>query len=114
MDPFWTLCLQHFEDSLPPQQFRTWIQPLKAARQGSSLVLEAPNRFVLQWVKDRFLPVIEQLARERHQATAVVLELAQPLAGPASSPPAVPAALAAAQLDGKPRIREGSRLNPAF
>ena len=30
MDAFWTLCLQHFEQSLPQQQFKTWIQPLQA------------------------------------------------------------------------------------
>jgi chromosomal replication initiator protein len=113
MDAFWALCLQHFERSLPPQQFRTWIQPLRAHRDGGSLVLEAPNRFVLQWVKDRFLPVIEQLARDRNEAAPVQLELTNGSAPVATSP--VPVVAAAPAPDAaKPKIRESSRLNPAF
>jgi chromosomal replication initiator protein len=113
MDAFWTLCLQHFEQSLPPQQFRTWIQPLQAHREGGSLVLEAPNRFVLQWVKDRFLPVIEQLARDRNERASVQLELTN--GSPAGLvSPLTPAALPATVDGAKPRIRESSRLNPTF
>jgi chromosomal replication initiator protein len=113
MDAFWTLCLQHFEQSLPQQQFRTWIQPLRAHREGGSLVLEAPNRFVLQWVKDRFLPVIEQLARDRNEAATVQLELTN--GTPAASAPAPAAApmLPTGEV-AKPKVRESSRLNPAF
>ena len=119
MDTFWTLCLQHFEQSLPPQQFRTWIQPLRAHRDGGNLVLEAPNRFVLQWVKDRFLPVIEQLARDRNESASVQLELAPggpalalpiPTGAPAVSAPAV----APAAESARPKVRGNSRLNPAF
>jgi chromosomal replication initiator protein len=119
MDAFWSLCLQHFEQALPPQQFRTWIQPLRAHRNGSGLVLEAPNRFVLQWVKDRFLPVIEQLARDRNEQSAIQLELSNgsPVAptptGTAASVPMVPAVTTPAEAIRAP-IREGSRLNPAF
>ncbi len=115
MDAFWTLCLQHFEHSLPQQQFRTWIQPLRPRRNGKTLILEAPNRFVLQWVKDRFLPVIEQLARDHHGGTGIHLELAQRGGAgrdaPTSSAPAVAAASAA---ESRPRVRESSRLNPVF
>jgi chromosomal replication initiator protein len=113
MDAFWTLCLQHFEQSLPPQQFRTWIQPLRAHRDGGSLVLEAPNRFVLQWVKDRFLPVIEQLARDRNEGASVQLELSNGSQVAAIS--AVPASAPTPALDNaRPKVRESSRLNPAF
>jgi chromosomal replication initiator protein len=101
MDAFWTLCLQHFEQSLPPQQFRTWIQPLQAHREGGSLVLAAPNRFVLQWVKDRFLPVIEQLARDRNERASVQLELTN--GSPAGLvSPLTPAALPATVDGAKP------------
>jgi chromosomal replication initiator protein len=120
MDAFWTLCLQHFEHSLPQQQFRTWIQPLRPRRNGKTLILEAPNRFVLQWVKDRFLPVIEQLARDHQDGSGIHLELAQrggagreapPAAGPATAAPPVAAAPIG---DTRPRVRENSRLNPVF
>ena len=113
MDAFWTLCLQHFEHSLPQQQFRTWIQPLRPRRNGKTLILEAPNRFVLQWVKDRFLPVIEQLAREHQDGSGIHLELAQRSAG-AEPATALPAAAPAAVDESRPKVRESSRLNPVF
>jgi len=113
MDGLWNHCLKHFEKELPPQQFRTWIQPLQALSQDRVLTITAPNRFVLQWVKDRFLPVIEQLAREATpHRIAVVLQLADnsvtaPGASPlASTPPAAEPI--------KPKVREHTRLNPSF
>jgi chromosomal replication initiator protein len=113
MDSFWTLCLQHFEQSLPQQQFKTWIQPLQARAHGRHLVLQAPNRFVLQWVKDRFLPVIEQLARDHQRGQITVsLELAQRSLASGAPGPALPPIAPLAEA--KPRVRETSRLNPTF
>jgi len=89
MDGLWNHCLRHFEKELPPQQFRTWIQPLRASSHGRVLTITAPNRFVMQWVKDRFLPVIEQLAREAApDRVDVVLQLADQLQStPIIAPP---------------------------
>ncbi len=58
----WTACLDAFARELTPQQFVTWIQPLACRHEGASLRLTAPNRFVLQWVKERFGPRIVTLA----------------------------------------------------
>ena len=110
MDGLWNHCLRHFEKELPPQQFRTWIQPLRASAQGRVLTITAPNRFVMQWVKDRFLPVIEQLAREAvPERVDVVLQLADQLQSSAAIAPPVPTADTP-----KPKVREQSRLNPSF
>jgi chromosomal replication initiator protein len=114
MDGFWNHCLRHFEKELPPQQFRTWIQPLQAASHGRVLTITAPNRFVLQWVKDRFLPVIEQLAREATtDPVDVVLQLADKLQTSGASGTA-PVPNAAVVEQAKPKVREHSRLNPSF
>lgn len=69
MDKFWPICLNRFEQELSTQQFNTWIKPLKievVQKDGESKVLRllAPNKFVLQWVKDRFLNKIESIAAE--------------------------------------------------
>jgi chromosomal replication initiator protein len=64
LPPAWALCLAAFERELTPQQFATWIRPLSCADEGGTLKLLAPNRFVLQWVRDRFSNRIETLARE--------------------------------------------------
>ena len=62
--PVWAACLAVFQQELTPQQFATWIRPLACADDAGTLKLIAPNRFVLQWVKDRFGSRIETLARE--------------------------------------------------
>jgi chromosomal replication initiator protein len=64
MDSFWNHCLRHFEKSLPAQQYKTWIQPLNARLDQHTVVVSAPNRFVLEWVKDKFAPEIERLSSE--------------------------------------------------
>jgi chromosomal replication initiator protein len=68
MENFWPTCLNRFEKELSTQQFNTWIKPLQSQIEGNALRLLAPNRFVMQWVKDRFLKKIEQFADELHLA----------------------------------------------
>lgn len=64
MKNFWPTCLSRFEQELSTQQFNTWIKPLYAEVEGSTVRIIAPNRFVMQWVKDRFIKKIEQFAHE--------------------------------------------------
>src|ERR1700682_3787732 len=59
---FWQSCLESFQRELTQQQFNTWIRPLRLELAGEGLRLIAPNRFVLQWVKERFAGRIEELA----------------------------------------------------
>jgi chromosomal replication initiator protein len=64
MENFWSTCLSRFEKELSTQQFNTWIKPLSAQVEDNVVRLVAPNRFVMQWVKERFLKKIEQFASE--------------------------------------------------
>jgi len=64
MENFWSTCLCRLEQELSTQQFNTWIKPLSAEIKDNSVRLIAPNRFVMQWVRDRFLKKIEQFAHE--------------------------------------------------
>lgn len=64
MENFWSICLGRFEQELSAQQFNTWIKPLRFEAHNGAFRLLAPNRFVQQWVKDRFLRRIELLAVE--------------------------------------------------
>ncbi len=59
---FWQHCLESFRQELTPQQFNTWIRPLSIVRVDDGYRLLAPNRFVLQWVKERFAHRITELA----------------------------------------------------
>lgn len=64
MDNFWSTCLLRFEKELSPQQFNTWIKPLKVDVRPDAIRLLAPNRFVQQWIKDKFYAKIQTLADE--------------------------------------------------
>lgn len=60
----WQKCMNILQDELSSQQFNTWLRPLKVMADRDELCLLAPNRFVLEWVKDKFLPRIEEVMSE--------------------------------------------------
>ncbi len=63
----WDQCLAHLERELSPQQFNTWIRPLHAVSDGNELRLLAPNRFVKDWIDERFLKRIGEILEQIHQ-----------------------------------------------
>ncbi len=77
MSTLWSLCVSKLEGELPPQQFNTWIRPLQAVENGSELRLLAPNRFVLEWVKQHFFDKIEEVVANQKldPAPTVILEI---------------------------------------
>lgn len=72
MDNFWPACLVRFEQELSSQQFNTWIKPLKTEIDDRAIRVIAPNKFVQQWVKDRFLSKIELIAAELLPETMLI------------------------------------------
>jgi chromosomal replication initiator protein len=67
MSEFWSACLNRFEQELPAQQFNTWIKGLRLEKDDAGPThfrLIAPNRFVMQWVRERYLGQIETLGQE--------------------------------------------------
>ena len=71
MSDFWSACLSQFERELPAQQFNTWIKALRCEDEEDQdksrarrLRVLAPNRFVMQWVRERYMNKIESLSRE--------------------------------------------------
>ncbi len=117
MQNLWDACLRRLEQELPAQQFNTWIRPLAAeaptgAPDGDeTLVLTAPNRFVLELVRERFAARIERLAAEASgRECGVRLVLAR------GAEPALraPAAAKAVEVHVAPTGHERGRLNRAF
>ena len=49
------------EEEYPAQQFNTWLRPLQAECQDANLILLAPNRFVVDWVRKHFYERIKEL-----------------------------------------------------
>jgi len=68
----WKKCTAQLEEELSPQQFNTWIRPLRASEQNGALWLYAPNRFTLDWVREKFLARIAALAGQHRGAPVEV------------------------------------------
>ena len=60
----WQQCLACLQDELPSQQFNTWIRPLNVNEDGRVIQLLAPNRFVQDWVKDKYFSRIRELVAD--------------------------------------------------
>ncbi|MGY2276261.1 chromosomal replication initiator protein DnaA [Pseudomonas monsensis] len=94
----WQQCVELLRDELPAQQFNTWIRPLQVEAEGDELRVYAPNRFVLDWVNEKYLGRVLELLDEHGNGMAPALSL---LIGSkrSSAPRAAPnAPLAAAQV----------------
>ena len=59
----WNRCVDYLQDELPAQQFNTWIRPLKVEPSEAGILLLAPNRFIKDWVSDKFMGRILELTK---------------------------------------------------
>ncbi len=125
MSKFWSECLSRFERDLPAQQFNAWIKSLRLEDEGGHphcLRIVAPNRFVLKWVRERYLSQIEALGRDFYDEP-VTINLGVAESGGADVPPPVeaeaPPPLPVLRSE-RPALRvvdgvfEKTRLNPTF
>jgi chromosomal replication initiator protein len=69
----WSNCLQRLEQELSDQQLNTWIRPLQIIEENSQIKLLAPNRFVLDWVKQNFQDKIQSILSDIDPKQAVRL-----------------------------------------
>lgn len=60
----WEKCLNCLQDEFPSQQFNTWIRPLQVEQNAGGVTLFAPNRFVLDWINERFFDRIKELIHQ--------------------------------------------------
>jgi len=122
----WDRCLSRLETELSEQQLNTWIRPLQAFEANSNLKIMAPNRFVLDMVKNNFYPRIQEIATSLDGQDAVTVDLVigtgslpvMPEAGvngSASADTRVSQAPARSEVvSAKPIPRRDSGLNSAF
>ncbi|UXD89258.1 chromosomal replication initiator protein DnaA [Thalassolituus hydrocarboniclasticus] len=89
MTALWQDCLGHLQHELPAQQYNTWIRPLVANADSGQLVLSAPNRFVKDWVKDKYLQRIQEILSDLNGGLITRVELAVGEAQPMFRPLAV-------------------------
>ncbi|TNF33364.1 MAG: chromosomal replication initiator protein DnaA [Gammaproteobacteria bacterium] len=101
--PAWENCLDRLQAELPATQFNIWIQPLRPSMDGRRLRLLAPNRYIRDWVAERYLNRIAELVREisAGELASVDLGVAD---SPAPVPPPAPAPVVTQKPD-EPVIR---------
>ena len=102
----WQQCVDRLQNELPSQQFNTWIRPLQASKHGQMLTLFAPNRFIKDFVSDKFVERISQLVKEFRPGAAmdVVLEIGAGNAAPPRSKHTTPTAEPAIDSGMQPAI----------
>ena len=115
MKNFWSICLNKLKQQLTEQQFNTWIKPLAVEIHEEEIRINAPNRFVLQWVKDRFSEQIRELALEHFSRPIdLVLSLAPATSSKNSLPTSNQPDLNAPRVKTKLVQNDTSRLNSNF
>jgi chromosomal replication initiator protein len=128
---FWSACLSQLERELPAQQFNTWIKGLRLETNGSpdQLNLYAPNRFVLQWVRERYLSQIQELSQQFYPVpvtislalagspdieTEVAVDSADSTTVIAPEPVNMAPSIISGRLSAQDSAYDKTRLNPTF
>ncbi|HXV21242.1 MAG TPA: chromosomal replication initiator protein DnaA [Desulfuromonadales bacterium] len=77
MNRLWQETLAHLEQSLNPQHFSTWIKAIRFVSVEKDVIrLEVPNRFVRDWIRDHYIPMIrETVSRIGAVAYRIQLEI---------------------------------------
>jgi chromosomal replication initiator protein len=108
----WKHCLERLEGELSSQQFNTWIRPLQAIEDSSSIRLLAPNRFVMDWVSEQYLAFIREILNSGDSANNININLE---VGSQSSPVLTKKTnLTKPQSEAPRPAKHSSNLNPDF
>jgi len=113
----WPACVERLEQRLTQQQFSTWIRPLQSKEEKDTLWLLAPNRFVLEWVRNHYLDLIGDLVTEvaGQPAPRVRLEIGSASPAPTESARPQPRQEPATARPGRPPgERARHNINPDF
>ncbi|MCP4126883.1 MAG: chromosomal replication initiator protein DnaA, partial [Gammaproteobacteria bacterium] len=106
----WNRCIENLEDALSDQEFNTWIRPLQVDEEATEVMLFAPNKFVLDWVKNHYQEqitlLLEQLSNGQITRVSLAIGGSRRQNEPETTPP----------KESRTRIRPQvkSNLNPDF
>jgi len=71
----WPRCLERLEAEFPVEDVHTWLKPLQASPREDGIVLYAPNAFVMEEVRSRYLGRIRELLAHYAGSHDVSLEI---------------------------------------
>lgn len=62
----WDNCLKIIRDNVTPQNFKTWFEPIKAARlEGNVLTIEVPSQFVYEWLEEHYITLLRKTIKSQ-------------------------------------------------
>jgi len=85
----WPRCLERLEAELPAEDVHAWLKPLQAGRDEDRFVLYAPNAFVMEEVRARYLTRIRELLAHFSGSPEVSLEIGSLKRAVASGAPSI-------------------------
>ncbi len=64
-ESLWKECLDGIARHVSTQHFSTWFRPIRVmpGEARGSLTLSVPNRFFLEWIKEHYMPLIQEVLR---------------------------------------------------
>ncbi|MBU2572192.1 MAG: chromosomal replication initiator protein DnaA [Gammaproteobacteria bacterium] len=87
MSVLWNNCLAKLENEISSSEFSTWIRPLQAIETDGQIKLLAPNRFVLDWVKEHHFAKLEEAIQQfSNGSLSLQLDIGSKKAMPAPPP----------------------------
>lgn len=115
MATVWQSCLKTIQGEIPAQQFNTWLRPLQSEESHNQLILFAPNIFVMDWVKDRYLSKLRDVAQMHARSQDYEVEIKVGSLDVIVKQPVNGAAMESQETKAtKPTKAHKSNLNPDF
>ena len=75
MSEFWSDCLSVLKQKLSVQQYDAWIRPLSARESDGKVLVTAPSRKALEWVREQYLPDMQKVAEQRGDPVVIEIEV---------------------------------------
>lgn len=72
----WNNCLDYLRSEVPATDFQTWLAPLQCEIKNNHLFLYAPNKFVADWVSNKYLKHINDFySKETNSIDDIILKV---------------------------------------
>ena len=56
----WSKCLSFIEDNISTQAYKTWFEPIKAAKlTDTALSIQVPSKFFYEWLEEHYVKLLK-------------------------------------------------------
>ncbi len=110
----WKRCIRDLKAEIPEQQFNTWIRPLQAVEDGNCLRLLAPNRFVVDWLKEHYVTRITEILSHEAADAELVVEVGSRPSAPSRTSQSIAPLSGRSRTASDPPTPIASRLSSSF